>query len=645
MKNKARAFFWLCLVLLVLIKIAVIINFFGFVDISAKYNLFISTNIARGLAPNPLIFQQSLPYAGGGHFVFSLVAVPFVWLLGPSYFSLRLASLVFLIATYIMLFMLCKRYFGLRTAIFASLMFIITPGLLSLFSVEGEGRHFHLNLLFLFCLALFAKIHESRRPLYYTLFGLACGLGVYFYPAFLISVFVFFLFLLIDADLSRPDFIFHFALTTVGIVLFAELIEFGVPWYRTVYAVIFDNPVKNISNVDNIAAIINRFVMIWVKNLPNIFSSSIEHFNYLSNQPIAAYFNFLSGPPQIVLLTKISLEVFRASLITILVLSSWSAIKIGKRVFNNLLNLRGRKIVPTNEFIYLFLFTHLFIYIFIYSFNNEGIGNYKYFLPLFSNIIIFIAYFLNKAWGKSKYFFIGLAVVIFFPGVSYTYSVFARTPESLKNLYKHGIYFYEHQCGEIATNKSLLIHKFMCQKLNINMCHQLGIYYAERFTLDSASQDFEYISNGDFKKLRYLYQGYIDKTTANLKGDVNGVIVEINKLDINYRRFGYLGLGEGIIPVYESGNFYDVNNNFEEWRVVIKNCVLHIPEEYKEYFFEGAGEGLARLFAQAYSPTIINDGSLYDAGMLDKFLNIVEAPAYKKAFLAGFFNKDIWAPF
>ncbi len=642
MRNRAKFLFYFLLVILVASRVIKIINTPYFIDTAAKYNLFISTHIANGIFPSPFLFQINTPYAGGGHFLYSITAVPFILLFGKSYFSLRLASIIFLILTYLLLYKFCNKYFDSKIAIFASFLFVITPGMLTAHSGAGEGRHFHLNLFFILSLYLFSKIKEKKRILNYLLFGITCGLGVYFYPAFLVTFFVFGLFLLLDIDIKSPSFIYKYAIVIICVIIAGNFLEFGSPWYRNFYNVA-TLPRKNIIISGNIFSIPARFILLFFKITPNVFAFSKGHFSELFTQPLRSYFYNLTT------LSRISLEMLRLVFITSCVSLCWINKGNLKKIICNAFSLTRKHAIPIRKYITIFLLVHLFIYIFIFCFNEREMHNYKYYLPLFLNIILLIVIFLSEAWKKNRYISIFLLIFALSPGIIYQYHNF--TTASMKDFYKHYIYFYEEKDTiELLVKKPISVHKLMCDKLNINVCHTAGAYYADTKNVDSIQKDFEYLSSDNINKLRYLYQGYINGDFLKLNGDIKEVLSIIEKIDKKYWKFCYVGLGEGLVKlIYNPRSNSDKYTHEEEFdfqrdKKMIKKISSFVRDDYKRYFFQGVGEGLAKEFAKPYSPYITDDG-FYDVKIVDSYLKMIDEKEYRKVFLAGFHNKDIWTKF
>lgn len=630
--NRQKLIFYSLLIILIVTRIIHVINSTYILDGIERQNLSVSSNIASGIAPSLWIFQENVPHAGGGHLIYNLIAVPFIWFFGSSFFSLRLASVLLVSLTYILIYKFCNKYFGLKTAIFSSLLFIIAPESITTYSITGDGRHFHLNLFFILSLYLFSKIKETEKTFYYLLFGLVCGLGAYFYPAFLITIFVFGLFLLWDIDLSKPSLFYKYLIAIIWIIIAGNFLCFGSLWYNTFYGFIIGHAPKNIIPSGNIFSISKRFGINFFWNVPNIFGV----FSYLFHRTPKSHFSTLNT------LSDISLEIFRLLFLTSFLSLIW-LIRTHIKVFiynNPFAFLRKKYKIPVSKYICIFILTYIFVYIMLFSFNEKDLDAERYYRPLILSIILTIAIFLDELWKRNKFLSIFLLLLILLRGAIFQFSNIQAV--STKNFYKHYIWYDGEDTCELRINKPISVIRLMCDKLHINVCRAAGTDFGGIKNIDLLQKNFQYLSGGDLKKLRYLYQGYINATFVNSDGDIRKIISQIENIASEYRNFCYIGLGEAILTVRI--DFFDPKFDLEGDRKKIKEALLLIEDNYKKYFFQGLGEGLARRFAIPYSP-YITESKLYDDKILNNYLNLIEQEEYKSAFLVGFSNKSIWNKF
>jgi hypothetical protein len=245
--------------------------------------------------------------------------------------------------------------------------------------------------------------------------------------------------------------------------------------------------------------------------------------------------------------------------------------------------------------------------------------------------------FLSELWEKNRNFCSLLLVPVLSLGLFSQYGEFKKINVSMKDFYKHYIYFFEGgSVLELFDNKPISVHKALLDKCNINVYHALGVFYAEKHhPVDLVKIEFMYISNANIIKLRYLYQGYIRQCYFSSKGDIKTVLAIIKDIDKKYWDSCYKGLGESIFA------FNDNFNYFEKEKKNIGEISLLVQDDYRKFFFLGAGEGLAKRFAVAYSSYISKD-KLYDEHILNNCANMINTEEYRVAFLEGFFNRYIW---
>lgn len=157
----------------------------------------------RGMIAMELLHGTSLPlaeyrvtlYSGGAEIVESFILVPFFWLFGPSYFSLRIgAGLTWSLLIFIVLYLFLKRHFSCGQAKWAAIFFILAPPAV----IHSFLMQFHLKaaLFFLGFLWLFYEWHFGQSHKNWPLFfqGVLLGFGTYVWLQILIAVSAFFLF-------------------------------------------------------------------------------------------------------------------------------------------------------------------------------------------------------------------------------------------------------------------------------------------------------------------------------------------------------------------------------------------------------------------------------------------------------------------
>ncbi|HAH19368.1 MAG TPA: hypothetical protein DCL49_00510, partial [Candidatus Omnitrophica bacterium] len=85
--------------------------------------------IAREIIHGPLIplweyLDFKVEYFPGGTLVVGILAVPFFWLFGETYFSLKLVALLFALGTFVLWYLFLDKFFSRRIAVVTALIFI-----------------------------------------------------------------------------------------------------------------------------------------------------------------------------------------------------------------------------------------------------------------------------------------------------------------------------------------------------------------------------------------------------------------------------------------------------------------------------------------------------------------------------------------
>jgi hypothetical protein len=633
LKNRQKLLFYFFLIILVLARIAKIINYKELIRFDETQNLFISSTMADGITFNPLYFLDYVSWGGIGHFIYSLVAVPFLLAFGKSYFSLRLASLIFIVLTCALTYKFCNKYFGLRTAVISSLLFLLSPDSITVSSIDGTFRHFHINLFFILSLYFFSRIIETKKTSNFILFSLVSGLGVLFYPGFLAFLPAYGLFLLFDLDIRKPSSIYKYIITGVGVIVIANLLTFlNVPGYNRIFMP-GDSP-KAMYLSGNILSLVKRFMVYFFWTMPNeTFVGVPTHIALSFHQGLKSVLDNLTT------LSKAILEIKRLIFITSFISLCWFYKSYLKKFFVNALTpfLRKSYHITTSDYITGFLLTNIIIYITLFSFNQ--LGSSYYLLPLLLNVVLIIAIFLDRLWQKSKYLSLSLLLLILSPcAVSQLKEL---KVVSLRGFYKHYLCFYSP--AEMTHRLYIrpdFVYKFLCDNCNINMCYLIGCTRLNNPSDDMnlLQKHFEYLSGGNSDKLRYLYEGYI--TEYMRTSDFKVAISIIERINEKYRNFCYIGAGNSLF------SYYEVAQDLINWEIILnklKETSYFIGEEYKKYFFWGAGEGLARAFAVPY--TNFADNNSRSSKILCSYLKSIKDKENRDAFLNGFFNRDAWARF
>lgn len=115
-----------------------------------------------------------------GSLLVVLLAVPWYLLLGHSLLALQLTGITVGAVTLTALYMLCRRAFGVRVALLASLLYVCFPAPVMTYNLVAHGFHpdsVALQLLFLWSMCRALDVGRARD---YLLCGALGGLAVYF---------------------------------------------------------------------------------------------------------------------------------------------------------------------------------------------------------------------------------------------------------------------------------------------------------------------------------------------------------------------------------------------------------------------------------------------------------------------------------
>lgn len=165
--------------------------FFG---IESLYN---GEELNRGVIAQELIDGLKFPLIDyrpddyhGGSLVVGVMAVPLFLLLGPNLIALKLVALAFSLASFILVYHFCRKYFGLRTALMACGLWILCPPGVSQTALFTFGTHSESVLLtFSALLLLYRLLFEQKGGLFhYAVLGLICGFGFWFTHVVLVTL-------------------------------------------------------------------------------------------------------------------------------------------------------------------------------------------------------------------------------------------------------------------------------------------------------------------------------------------------------------------------------------------------------------------------------------------------------------------------
>ena len=205
-----------------------------------------------------------------------ILAVPFFLLLGDTLVALRSVIMIISLCTLIVLYLFLYEFFNKRTAIVASLIFILSPPNYTRISYISSGSYSELNFFTFLTIFVFFKIFFVRKSYaagyLYALLGFLCGFGfLYDYPFLLTIVCCLFFWFIFDTRFFLRR---HFY---ISLIFF--LIGFS-PWF--LYNIFY--------KWEGVFVIHGR--SIWRLFTSNSLSKSMTQFKDLLLFDIPGYFDF-----------------------------------------------------------------------------------------------------------------------------------------------------------------------------------------------------------------------------------------------------------------------------------------------------------------------------------------------------------------
>lgn len=628
-RNKTMSLCGFLLCVLLLSRMVGMVVTYRTLDSMEKSNLFFASMMAHGVSPSLSLFRINAAHAGGGSWFFSLLTVPFIWIFGQTYLSLRLTGLVFLAGTYIWGCCLCKRYFGAVTAVVFAVLFLCVSEHVFYLSILGDGRHFHYNFFFLALLYFLLQTRQHKRSSGYVWLGIVSGAGVFFYPAFLVTVVICMLTLLCDIR-TRGRMVFAGLTAIICSVMLASmfLTENGA-WYTNIYSVLCHSP-KTVLLRGNIGDVMHRLWVIWADTLPFMLTQ------YIGTFASSTLWTNIPAPQGIMIYC------FRIFFLGML---AFFATYILWCVLRNRRHSTHTMQWSIINYVIAFLMMHLVIYCSIFAFNDAGMTNWKYYAPIFTNIILLIAIVLSFVWKHNRFCAVVLLVGIIAPGCLFQYHVL--THARWDGLWQHGQCFYEPKRLFEHVKKPFKTQQRMCETFPDVFCCTVGRWYGRNDAFLNPvffGKRFQLLGNNEQKR-QYLYEGYFSEKYVQEHGDCTRLMTYINALDDGMHAACYRGIGQGVVlSFYDEArggdSFYDVDEaHLMRSAKKIVSIANQIPSNMKDSFFYGIGNEFARQFAIAYAPR-----SLIGA-FLDMYMQHVADMNSQAAFLAGFYDTKIWTEY
>jgi hypothetical protein len=500
------------------------------------------------------------------------------------------------------------------------LLFLIVPSyIVSQLSIVGEGRHFHANVFFIIQLFLFIEAVKRKSIALYLLLAIVLGFAVFYYPANLFTVAVTFLMLVIVIAIDRKARIAHIIgmiMLLCSVYFAGRYLDFGVEPFSAFRTVCFHSP-KSLSLPDIYSV---RLLITAVLNTAVIFFSQ-GTYNTVS---VVA----LSGLPWAFVVTY-----------------GWGAIAVGCAfmvaiasyavlLFSVQRSKNNDRFMPLLINYYLVFYVVLFYG--LYACNSAHLNDPKYLLFMYAPLLLIFSQALAYLYTKSK--LIGIICIVSL--LLNNLNVLAHEISSFdfNNIHEHSTYYYQEKCTiEMlhAKSKNMLLN--MYETWPPCAAYTLGGHFYRTGKIGLLSMLPE---EGDKQQL--CYQGFAAAYMQDKEKSNHDVVLMIPTLKEEFLDAWYRGVGNGVIfSLWKKNDF-----NFDEFIVsrlqndciTIQNVAKKVPDRFKQQFFSGIGEAIARLYVRPYVPKLQYVTSIEDK--IRQYATDYSIAEYKDAMIEGF-NRDI----
>lgn len=523
----------------------------------------------------PLYLYQNEMHSGGSLIIGAFLGI-FFFLFGQNFLAIKLCALFISLFSFSIIFLILKRYFNQRAAVFSALFFIFSPTAFTAFSVILLGEHFESILFTVTAMALFFKLLSTsncaQRLFLSACLGLICGFGVYFCYTFLITLAV--------CLISWPilDRIFFKKKKFLVFIIFAFLGFIPWFWYNLhlnfrgmgIYGVFLP---KHFS-ITNIPA---RLYGLITDYLPGIF-----YFNALPNSRVLVWFPFYY------------VAIFIISYILMCL----------------------PKLCFVKEKIFFLLYPAVYLLIFCLSdfvpSSAHDTPPYKYLFPAFIFIFAIIGIaadsLLRYLRGKVLKFIVLTAFIVFPISLLFFQNIrILATEDFAKQLRLNRPYSYEFLGSIIAkipigsfSEKIEYIHRMKeAHRGNVYRGFAIDLWYNPGDVKKITSQNLESIETQfapDFYKGFCMGMFTSDNSPTELNNipapyikycfEGAGLLAGAENRNLSHKippeslRYYYTGLGEG--------DFYRLRNKIESFPISIS----HVEEKYKEFYLTGLYSGV-----------------------------------------------------
>ena len=585
-------------IVFILVRLPIIITS---MDKIFDFNELYTGTIAKELIEGPSLplFDYQLTHIKGGTLLAGIFIAPFFLLFGQSYFVLKFAalivSLVILAVTYLFLW----RFFNKKIAIITGALMVISAPIFTIFSLTLFGREhesilFTIIALFIFYRIFFQEtpIHDApHKELYFALFGLVSGLGMYFDYIFGVTLIycLGFWFIFDKAFFTRKGFRFFLMFFVVGL---SPWIYYNLTHKLAAISITDDYagvPLRYLFLLHSLPEVARRFKDLLVYHLPNSF-----------------YFkDFKSIPGDI-----ISYLYYIIFLLSFSVLS-WLNRKSICQLLCGIIPLRRSRPLQNSLYREVFILLYPVSYSLLYSFsyysiskksvyNFFGFHEYRFLIILYPFIFITIAIFLSRVWGWSRggrmaavWLFVCVSFFLVASGLTADFSLIRSRNFGRQLVYKG--YNYNVLGIVIGERYGHSISKAMSVAENIRQPHKafvfdgIGWNMAWRFFRGKEYQDIgaciAQINKIDPKYRPFVFHGFGAFLGIQLK-NISEAASYVNRIDKQYRPYVYEGIGW-----FTGWRFKDRPSRGIEQ-------IAKIDVEYRPDYCRGLGEVASLIFGK-----------------------------------------------
>lgn len=550
--------------------------------------------VARGIIEGwakPLLDFQVVPWHSGS-IVNVILTVPFFALIGQSYLSLRIVSILFHLTGLIFLFFLMARHFSMRSAFLSCLLYIFSPPLLTARSLIFNGSHAEIVVWNIIIFYVFFNLIDCQlRKSNYIILGVLSGFALGCCYSTIITIFAYiFVWFLINKRFFWSKGYFLYSISFVlGLI----------PWFMFNFTNNFEGWQIVRRSLDGLILTIH----------PGRFVNTMGNLIFKEAYKISSFdeFSLFAGTA----FNIIFYSVFCLSFLFILlrlISCLFGRKKLGQNLCNssNTIKLAGIIIFPV-----------IFVMVYILSscrFENTGYGiiDYRYALPIFPFVFITIALFFDYLQAGNNNFLKNMSKTLFIVLI-------------LIGVIGNGRFIYSLDFKNNFLNQSAYNYDLV------------GAVAFRRYGTDIGKVN-SMLSKVSFEErdICKAYQGYGEALGKKYRGIEN--LEEYIKLAENIslekaKNWFFGGIGRSLTRiVLDSGNTAGFKSVFSRCNKAILNSV------YKDYLYWGMLYQLATLKTDSVPEIIavLPNKYLYCAAFL--YGCAEELPLYRKEPFSGELN-------